>query len=102
MNKFMLLNRVSNNGKVIGSTCLYDVPEHEVDAITYEFSRLNPHIKENIEFWKKYVQEKGYYALAIELSEAENSVEYCPLSKEAYEDLVATAEKEGGGERFTS
>ena len=58
MTKFILMEKTEKDEARI----LWDVPEHEIDATTYEFSRLNPNIKNNISFWKKYVQEKGYYA----------------------------------------
>ena len=98
MTKFVFVNTVDENR----ASCIWDIPEHEVEATAYEFSRLNPNIKENINFWKKYVQENGYYALAIEFNEVEMSVEYCPLSKEAYEELVISSEKEGSGCKYTA
>ena len=78
-----------------------DVSENQLKADIYEFSLMNPMIKENFAFWKNFVVEKRLYALMLSLNETEKtpSFEYTPLSEKAYENLVKTGLKEGSAKK---
>jgi len=49
----------------------------------------NSRAKENLEFWKKFVEEKNLYGLLVVVNHDTNSMEYCPLStSKDYDDFI--------------
>jgi len=72
--------------------------ERDVEAQLLElklaFKHLNPKIAENVEFWKKYVQEKRSYGLFILVDNDQKAIEFLPMeTKQDYDRWIEHVKK---------
>ena len=59
------------------------------------FKQNNPSIRENLEYWKKLVEEKKWYGLAIWIDYDKAFIEYCPLKTKTDFESLRENKKEG-------
>ena len=53
------------------------------------YKYLNPNIGENLEYWKKYVEQHNFYGLAVWIDYDKASIEYLPLkTKQDFDGLA--------------
>jgi len=68
--------------------------DEEAQFLELKLATDNPRAKENLEFWKKFVEEKNLYGLLVVVNHDTNSIEYCPLStSKDYDDFIAGVAK---------
>ena len=89
-----------------GMATFYSGPEpktekHRLDEeaqfleLKIAFKPRNPNIGENLEYWKKLVEEKKWYGLFVLIDHDKDCTEYLPLeTKDDFRNFIIKAKKE--------
>jgi len=94
-----LIIAVIQNGQAV----FYEKPERlssgrDAEAQLLElkiaFKHNNPAIRENLDFWKKLVEDKQYYGLLVAVDYDKGCVEYLPLKTKRDHEFVTKESKE--------
>ena len=63
--------------------------DQEAKFLELKLATDNPSVKEDLEYWKRLIQERNYYGLLILVDHDKNQVEYLPFeTKQDYDSMV--------------
>jgi hypothetical protein len=63
--------------------------DQETQFLELKLATDNPKVKENLEYWKRLVQERNYYGLLVCIDHDKNEVQYLPIeTKQQYDEYT--------------